>query len=132
MALLHGENIGSPLTAPRPESAIPDEVRHRIKTYIGSTSAGWTAENLSWLSRDPDKVARMGNLIRPKCTDTKQDIVIASLWALGYTQRSISECSVELFGKLISESSIRRAVRRVLLSTKDYNKHFLRRRMAKV
>lgn len=118
------------ITEPRQDSDIAPEVRHRIKTYIGDTSAGQSAEHLSWLSRDPAKLARMGNLVKPKSTNTKEEIVIASLHALGYTFKSIAECSEEIFGHTISVDSARRAARRVLLSTKDYNKRFLRRRMA--
>ena len=112
------------LTKPREDSDINPRLLHRVKTYIGTTSSGVHADRLSIIEAK-GQTAKYGALLTPKKTDTKVEIMMASLHLMGYTQQSISDTSVQLFGKHFSRDSVKRACKNVLKSNREYGKRFL-------
>lgn len=108
------------ITAPRADKDINPRVLHRIKTYIGTTSMGPTANNRSKFEVRNSKNLQY-NFAIPKKTDTKMELVITSLVVMGYTIGSITESSKELFGIELSKENVMAAYKRVLFAPYKVN-----------
>lgn len=111
------------VTKPLEDHQIDPKVLHRIKTYIGTDRISSIAQKASF-QHNRGGMSKFGNLAKPGVTNTKIELVCTVLAVKGYTLKSISDNSQELFGVKLSIAQVRSCYKKIIMN-RFKQKHFL-------